>query len=594
MSTVTPVQPDRPAPNGNTPVVPKRVTMPPPPAKQVRVWLMGLLAMAICLPPLLIEMNRAEVTQRDEAAPLVAARDTLAAMNDGLTDAWLTPVISGQPRYDRPPLLTWASMLTATVFDVPADAGALRWMARLMALGAALITLGATYVAGYNVGGVRVGRVAVMITGTTLLFVRFARGGTPDVHHLAWVTLAVAAGLWGMRPMRPMNWLGRRVIGWLIAGVALAAAIMTRGPVALLYVVLPLAGAIAVTQTRRLGNAVGLLFALLLGVLMGAAWYLVVAERHPDAIDTWLNAWTDTGDSYHSAAYYLILIPLVFPWSACLVAALAQPYLRASGEHRRRLLIAWVWFVLPLVVLSIPAGKSLHFVLPLVPAAGVLTAQLWSYHVSLAGEGIPDPGINMLRLPHWVLLLAGSIAYPAYIVLQPALVERGWLGQVELPGIGWPIAALTGGLLLVIATVGAWLHWRWKPAQALRATFVWMLIALCLGHYSYARSYHSVQPMRGAAEQIAAVAAEQPLYQLAREPGYSGRELALTTLLHLGRPVPAIGYEAALLRTTRGGVVIGRRGDARLALLTDAGFARVLTVGDLVVLRHGGASGGQP
>lgn len=222
--------------------------------------------------------------------------------------------------------------------------------------------------------------------------------------------------------------------------------------------------------------------------------------------------------------YYLMLLVLCFPWSVYLVASLFQPFLRARGEHRRRTLLAWLWFVVPLVIMSIPAAKQYRYIMPLLPAAGILIGQLWSYHAALAKDGLRDPGVNALRLPHWIMLGIGSIALPVFIAYQQPIAD--WInatfadpGEVivradELPGIRWYVSAALGLVLAVTVAVGVITHWRWEPSRAFAASVVWIVIAATVVQFSYANSYHGVYEQRADAERLAAIAGGRPVYYL--------------------------------------------------------------------------------
>ena len=82
-----------------------------------------------------------------------------------------------------------------------------------------------------------------------------------------------------MRPLKKINRVPRRVIGWFIAGIALGAAVLTKGPIALVFVIVPLGGAIFISKHRRLGNSLGFFFALCLGLLIAGPWYMYVLDR---------------------------------------------------------------------------------------------------------------------------------------------------------------------------------------------------------------------------------------------------------------------------------------------------------------------------
>ena len=414
-------------------------------------------------------------------------------------------------------------------------------------------------------------------------FVWFARFDSADLHLLAWSTMTVAAGLWAMRPMRPMSWLGRRVTGWFLAGIALAAAALSKGPIALVYTVVPLAGAIAVTRTRRLSNIMGLLFSILLGVLIALLWYLHVAEQHKDAVERWFNAWTGADLPPQPAVYYLLILLVVFPWTVTIVGSLAQPFLQASGEFRRRLLIGWVWFVALGVILSIPVAKDLRLALPLMPAVGLLVAQIWSHHGNLAGEGIPDPGINLIRVPHWLGLIVASIALPVFIVLQSDFVESGRITQPLLAGINTPVAATLLAVLLIITLVGAVSHWRWKPGTAFLATFIWMIVALTVIAFGHSRNHTGPTHAAVTASGMLDVVGHKPVYRLIEtDPNDDAinDDPSTALLFYYGRPIIPSTLGTLTRRADQPCYVLVARDQPGADTLLDADYTLVARIDD--------------
>jgi 4-amino-4-deoxy-L-arabinose transferase-like glycosyltransferase len=374
--------------------------------------------------------------------------------------------------------------------------------------------------------------MATLVTGTTLLFIRQGRLANYDTHLMAWTALSIAAGLWAIRPLKPINWVGRRVTGWVICGVALGGGIMSKNPLAVVYVAAPLLVTLIVAPRRRLGNALGLVFALLLGGLIAAPWYLYVMEHVPEASREFATEYTATRAESQPIYNYAAIFIVIFPWTVYLLGALFQPFIRARGEHRRRILLGWLWFVSLLVLLSIHPTKQLRYLVPLLPAIGVMVGQLWSYHAALADEGLKDPGVNLLRIPHWLMLAIGAVGLPAFVLFQPAMIafynrSVAWVNRaigsgldplpgdrLELPGLAWPAAAGLGGVLIAATVLGAIWHWRWRPGRAFAASVVWALAAMSVVQFSYARSYHATFAPRADAERLAAIVADRPVYYL--------------------------------------------------------------------------------
>lgn len=536
-STARPVGPAEPAEPAAPEAGPRRVEVPARRDK-LRIWLLLIITVGLCCPALLIDLGRPDTTRTMEKILLTSSQETWFRQADrsellygtahGETESpWLLPTWNGRPRVNKPPLAVWVNMLAWSVRDpaqTPPQVLVLR--ARLAAAVMVVLALASTFWIGYSLGDLRTAALAALVTGTCLLLVRQGRIASYDTHLLGWTALAVAAGMWAMRPLKPINWVGRRVTGWLICGLAVAGGILTKGPLALVFVVVPLLAVVAIIPMRRIGNALGLLFALLLGGFIAAPWYLWVMEHVPSATEAFLTEYTAARQEYQMPWYYLGLFALVFPWPFWLVGALFQPFLRARGEQRRQLLIGWVWFVGLFILLSIPGAKQQRYIVPLLPAVGLLVAQLWSYHAALADQRTTDMGVNLLRIPHWVMLIGASLAAAPFWAYQREVVDGingalRWAGLdrgLDYPRLGqvnWYILAPWGVALIVLAVLGLRWHMRWKPMRAGVVTALWMVVFSSVVFYSYARSkHHSVNPVRDPAAQVRQLVGQEELVYL--------------------------------------------------------------------------------
>jgi hypothetical protein len=271
---------------------------------------------------------------------------------------------------------------------------------------------------------------------------------------------------------------------------------------------------------------------------------------------------------------------MLSPWVIFLMGALFQPFLRASRDYRRQLLIAWLWFVIIFVILSIPAARHPRFILPLLPAGALLVGQLFAFHIKLAQERQEDPGVNLLRVPHWLLLAIASVVGPLFIIYQPELMAAKWMESPELPNIGTLAAAGLGVALLLITLLGARWHFKWQPRMAFYATVAWMVTASSICFHSYAQSYHFRNLHKEDAPRVAAHAsADRDIVILLRD-----KEPPLTDefLYYLGRVVrrieptdlPAISQSPKLTL-----VVTVDQPDVE-AMMKHAGFIEVMKFSD--------------
>lgn len=570
------------------PAVPRRVVIPPDPHNRRHIWLMLVISLLVCLLPLVIDLGAADTTRTMEKITLLTSRETWqTSVSEGIEAAML-PTWNGRPRIAKPPLNVWMNMLAWSDLDPQTvNADTLVWRARIVGVIMALIALAATFWAGMSLGDVRVASLATMVTGTMLIFMRQGRIGSYDTHLLGWATLAVASGLWAMRPLKPTSRLGRRVLGWLFAGLALGAGTLCKDQIAVVVVVLPLLATIVLTRHRRIDNIIGLLFALGLGYLFYAPWFLFIQENVPDAVELIGRNLRAGRREFQPPWYYLGLFGLVFPWTVWLIGALFQPFVRAAGERRRQLLIAWLWFVVLFVFFSIPGAKQQRYIVPLLPAAGLMVAQVWSWHAQQASEGRQDTGVNVLRIPHWIMLLGGSIALPLMLVWDEPIVDwlniqfQQWGWHAELDHLYFPdmpvaLAALIGLVMLSLAVMGAYWHAQWKPTLAALATVLWMVVAGATGMSAYANSVSSQNEWRADAEDVAQLIGGHDVYYLVTDRA-KDVEPNEEFLFYTGRVVPPLSPDDLdrTMRTTWPLYVIIRDFPANRQAMDERGFAHV-------------------
>jgi 4-amino-4-deoxy-L-arabinose transferase-like glycosyltransferase len=344
------------------------------------------------------------------------------------TGAWITPTVDGLPDFSKPPLLDWAMRVSFLLF------GLTLWAARLPV---ALATIALAWMAG------RLAReevdaeaepLAVLFTGTSLGALRYGRLAMLDVP----LALALAVGLacvW--RVAR-----GGSQRGLLGAGVAGAAAVLLKGPVGALLLVL-----IAVWWLfRRRPEALRspwLPAAFALGGALAAPWYVAMAHRHGSAflgqffgaenLGKFRFPWTVGGELVLLAA-----LPVLFlPWTL---------RIRPAGPGAA---LAWPWIAVVMGVFSLPGLKHAHYVVPaLVPLAVLASGPATSWGrrgtaVLLAVVALLCFLLLGLRLPFAAALGLG---------LGASLVgAAAWLVARERPLAG--AAAVSGAAVLVLAVV---------------------------------------------------------------------------------------------------------------------------------------------
>jgi dolichol-phosphate mannosyltransferase len=137
------------------------------------------------------------------------------------------PVLHGQPYYDKPPLLYWLVMGSYTLFGVH------DWAARLVPCAAAFLTVLVTYLWGRRALGRRAAFAGAIILCLSARFVYLGRMLTMDSLLSLWALVALAAAHVALSgPRLRWGW-------WLVSALAGGLGLLTKGPVALALVAVP-------------------------------------------------------------------------------------------------------------------------------------------------------------------------------------------------------------------------------------------------------------------------------------------------------------------------------------------------------------------
>jgi len=227
--------------------------------------------------------------------------------------------------------------------------------------------------------------------------------------------------------------------------------------------------------------------------------------------------------------------------------------------------------------------------LPLMPAVGLMVGQLWAYHAQLATERVEDPGVNLLRVPHWLGLGLVAIFGPLFLALPPMLVESGRLDEPEFVGMNWATALGLGSALLLITLLGIRWHFKWRPRLAAYATVAWVVTAVVISYPAYEQSHHHRYVYRGDAEKLATMTGEAEVLLLSGGGGGGGRERApdAAFLFYANRAMPPLPAEqlADAAKQARRLCVVTRRDRALDEVMREHNFRRVLDFDDTTLRR---------
>jgi 4-amino-4-deoxy-L-arabinose transferase-like glycosyltransferase len=315
------------------------------------------IALALCGALLLLRLGQVPLLGPDEP------RYSRVAVEMSRSGDLVTPTLQGVPWLEKPVLYYW---LAAAAFRV---LGETETAARLPAVLATLLLVGATALVGARLFGAGAGLHTALIAGTTLLTFAYGRAASMDMLLAATVTAAI--GLFGLRFL---GIAGRLAVpgAWLFMGLATLA----KGPLGALLPVLVVVAWAAIRRDTAPLRALLSPWGWLAFALLAGPWYVLVLQAQGWAfVDTFflnhnLQRFTSTVHRHPGPiVYYLpVLLLGLFPWTGLLVPALRD--VRPRSDPRD--LFVLVWLAAPLVFFSLAGSKLPGYILPCIPPLALL------------------------------------------------------------------------------------------------------------------------------------------------------------------------------------------------------------------------------
>jgi 4-amino-4-deoxy-L-arabinose transferase-like glycosyltransferase len=432
-----------------------------------------LTALAITL---LIGIAIAPTLGRQEFSNSMEAINVASALEIRRSGHWLLPTLQGEPRIQKPPLTAWLTAWVITDYTmreiaspeaIQRDRGYIRLalQVRSLALIAACATTMSTFFIGRLLAGPDVGIASMIVFGSSLFFIRFTHYAATDEQLAFFVT---AANLFLLQGIFKNRWW----LGCLGGGVALGLAMLTKGPVALLQSVVPIASYLLWMRRRHHWNLQRIAWPIAIGtaifLIVGLGWYLLVLLKYPNAIAIWKSELSGFKDAETNRSHwyeYFCLIPYMTPWLIFFIAGIIAAFRHMTNEDVLLLLL----LLMPILLMSLSSDRYDRYLLPMLPVAAILTAHavvenLFASH--------PNRTQRWINIGHWTVLILIAVALPAgiSIVLQHQISGLGFLESTAA------VVALVGMFIIVQPL------WRWTFPVA---SLITMLVANAVLTVSY-------------------------------------------------------------------------------------------------------------
>ncbi|UGU17146.1 glycosyltransferase family 39 protein [Sinomicrobium kalidii] len=304
-----------------------------------------------------------------EARNFVTAREMLSANN------WLLTTLNGLPRYEKPPLPTWLTALSAAVFGMK-NLFALRLPAALAA------TLGVYMMYRLNFKVHQNKRLSLytgLILATSFYVIFSGRNGQWDIftHGFMITSLYFLYMLFqGEKPWKNA----------LLAGIFAGASFMSKGPVSLYTLFLPFVIAYGIVYKYRYfrKKMLPLLVFIITMAVSGLWWYIYVRVADPEWFVAIASEEAANWGSYNIRPfyYYWSFFTQSGIWTIPAFAGLLYPYLKNRVSDKKAYLFSFLWTMGAVILLSVIPEKKSRYLLPVLFPLAMNTAFYIEYLVN--------------------------------------------------------------------------------------------------------------------------------------------------------------------------------------------------------------------
>jgi 4-amino-4-deoxy-L-arabinose transferase-like glycosyltransferase len=299
------------------------------------------------------------------------------------TGDWVTPRLYGTPWFEKPVLYYWGAALSFKLFGVSEAAARLP-----SAVSALFATLALAWLA-WRTYGEECARWLLLLLPTSVGMIGFSHAATTDMPFAGMLTIAMVCAAVTLGLLRDENTPILPRTPWvasLLFGFFLGLAVLAKGPAALI-----LCGSAVffwAVFTKLWRQALRLLHPAGIAsfCLTALPWYILCALRNPDFLRIFIiehnfkRYLTPEFQHVQPFWFYVVVLLIAFlPWSAAL---LASTWLGAQRIQRTRqaagltcLLLCWSVFCL--LFFTISKSKLPGYILPAVPAIGLLMVRVF-------------------------------------------------------------------------------------------------------------------------------------------------------------------------------------------------------------------------
>ena len=355
-----------------------------------------------------------------EARNFITAREMIQDGN------WILTTLNGEPRYQKPPLPTWLTAISAMTFGLK-SLTALRLPAALVTL---LLVVFFNKLAILFTENKKYAFISSLILATSFYIVFAGRNGQWDIftHGFMMVTIYQLFLFFTSEDKKYQR--------ALIAAIFFGFSFMSKGPVSLYALFLPFLISFGIVykfkdfKTRILP----LILFLIVGLIISGWWHWYTFNFDPQAVTEITKKETSnwTGYNVRPFYYYWSFFTQSGIWTIPAFIGLLYPYLKNRVSNKKGYLFTFLWTMASVILLSLIPEKKSRYLLPvLIPLA--LNTGFYIEYLIRKFKDLNDKRETIPVYFNFGLIALIGLAFPisAYLFLKDSF-EGNWIWFVIL------------------------------------------------------------------------------------------------------------------------------------------------------------------
>ncbi len=339
---------------------------------------------------------------------IMEARNFISAREMVVNKEFLLTTLNNEPRYQKPPLPTWMTALSGSIFKFDSLYGM-----RLPVVAITFLLLFAFFYFTKLIGLNPDHSFNTSLVLITSFFIFFAgRDNNWDMYTHSFMMISIFF-MWKF-----LSEDLHEVRNCVLSGLFLGLSFLCKGPVSLYVLMLPFILSYAIVYHFSFRKKILLLLGIFaVGLAIGSSWYIYVFLKDPVNFRIITGKETSNWTSYELKPFYYYWNFFIQTglWTIPSVTSLIYPYLRKRVDNPKEYRFAVLWTLFSVLSLSIVPEKKARYLLPVLIPLALTTGFYIEYLIKEFNKNMGRKETIWTVFNFGILILVG-FAYPAIVI----------------------------------------------------------------------------------------------------------------------------------------------------------------------------------